>query len=351
MLKNSKKVGVVGHFGFGKELLNGQTIKTKILSKELERRFGENEVVKIDTHGGKKAIIGLLFKLFFTMRKCKNIVILPAHNGVRFFVPILVAFNRFFKRKIFYAVIGGWLPQYLQDKKNLAKKLTHFDGILVETQTLKAALEAKGFKNIVLMTNCKELKILKENELVYPQGEPYKLCTFSRVMKEKGIEDAIDAVKAINGKFGRIVYTLDIYGQVDSEQTEWFETLRTNFPEYIQYCGVIAYDQSVEVLKEYFLLLFPTRFFTEGVPGTLLDAYASGVPVIASDWESRSDILEEGECGYVYPFGDTQQFTCMLENIASYPNMVLDLKQKCIIKSKDYLPQTAIVPLLQLFDK
>ena len=30
-----KKVCVIGHFGFGENLLNGQTIKTKIVTKEL----------------------------------------------------------------------------------------------------------------------------------------------------------------------------------------------------------------------------------------------------------------------------------------------------------------------------
>ena len=31
-----KKACVLGHFGFGKELLNGQTVKTKMVADELE---------------------------------------------------------------------------------------------------------------------------------------------------------------------------------------------------------------------------------------------------------------------------------------------------------------------------
>ena len=46
-----KKVCVIGHFGFGKELLNGQTIKTKTVTIELEKQLGKDQVVKIDTHG------------------------------------------------------------------------------------------------------------------------------------------------------------------------------------------------------------------------------------------------------------------------------------------------------------
>ena len=44
-----------------------------------------------------------------------------------------------------------------------------------------------------------------------PELKPLPLCTFSRVMKEKGIEDAVYAVRTVNEHFGRTVYTLDIY--------------------------------------------------------------------------------------------------------------------------------------------
>ena len=75
---------------------------------------------------------------------------------------------------------------------------------------MKSALEARGFENVFVMPNCKKLTVLSENELVYPQGVPYKLCTFSRVMREKGIEDAVKTVTAVNQSFGRTVFSLDI---------------------------------------------------------------------------------------------------------------------------------------------
>ena len=187
---------------------------------------------------------------------------MPVENGLRFLVPLFNFWNRFFKRKIHYVVIGGWLAGFLKEKASLAKCLKKFDGIYVETNTMKTALEEMGFGNIFVMPNCKELKILEESELVYPKDEPYKLCTFSRVMKEKGIEDAINAVKSVNKAFGRNVYELDIYGQVDDGQTEWFENLKNSFPEYVRYCGCVDADKSVEILKNCFTLMFPTQFYT-----------------------------------------------------------------------------------------
>ena len=193
-----KKVAIIGHFGFGGNYLDGQTIKTKIVAQELVRQFGEEQVLTIDTHGGKKVLPKLFFQAILALKKAKNVVMLPAHNGIKFFMPVLTLFNKIFKRKLFYIVIGGWLPEYLNDKKRLEKRLKKFDGIFVETNTMKKALEDKGFQNVFVMPNCKDLKILSKEELVYSSGEPYKLCTFSRVCKEKGIERILLDVRVSN---------------------------------------------------------------------------------------------------------------------------------------------------------
>ncbi len=339
MSKRKARVAVIGHFAFGKECFDGQTVKTKIVTDELGKQLGNDEVLKLDTAGGKSTLLKAPFQSLKALKKAKNVIIFPAHNGVRVYVPLLSFFRKFFKnRKLHYVVIGGWLPEFLKTRKSLAKKLKRFDEIYVETNTMKRALEEQGFTNIVIMPNCKDLKILKPEELVYPTGEPYKLCTFSRVMKEKGIEDAVNVVKEVNEEAGRTIYTLDIFGQVDAAQVQWFEDLKTTFSDYVKYKGVVDYDKSVEVLKNYFALLFPTRFYTEGIPGTIIDAYAAGVPVISAKWESFSDIIDEGATGFSYEFNNVTDLIKRLGYVANNANCITDLKLNCLEKSRDYLP-------------
>lgn len=342
-----KKIAIIGHFGFGGNYLDGQTIKTKIITKELVRQFGDEQVLKIDTHGGKKVLPKLFFQTISALRKTKNVVMLPAHNGIKFFTPILTIFNKIFKRKLFYIVIGGWLPEYLKDKKGLEKRLKKFDGIFVETNTMKTALQNMRFQNIFVMPNCKDLKILSKEELVYPSGEPYKWCTFSRVCKEKGIEDAVNAVKAVNEQMGRIVYTLDIYGQVDKNQTEWFENLKATFPEYITYGGMVEYDKSVDILKNYFALLFPTQYYTEGIPGAIIDAYAAGVPVVCTRWENFFDIIKDGVTGIAYDFADKEALKQVLEKINNEPKVLNLMKVECIKLAQIFIPLNVIKIFLE----
>ena len=340
-MKYLKRISVIGHFGNGKTLSNGQTVKTKIVTDELCKQLGNDEVIKIDTCGGISTVFKAPFQTIKALKNSKNVIIFPAHNGLRVYTPLLSFFKKFFKnRKLHYVVIGGWLPEFLKNRNMLGRKLRKFDGIYVETNTMKKALEEQGFDNVAVMPNCKDLKILKQEELVYPLGEPYKLCTFSRVMKEKGIEDAINAVKTVNKEAGRIVYTLDIYGQVDSRQTQWFEDLKNTFPDYIKYRGLIDYDNSVDVLKNYCVLLFPTHFYTEGIPGTILDAYAAGIPVISAKWENFADIVEDKITGIGYEFLDQGQIVEILRNLQI--NRMEKMKIACLHKGMGYLPENII---------
>ena len=336
-----KRVCIIGHFGHGENLLNGQTVKTKIVTKEIVKELGKKEVSCIDTHGGMKTLINSLLQLLTVVKYHKNIIIMPAENGLRIFAPLLVLLNLLYHRKLHYVVIGGWLPEFLKKRKKLTKALMSFDCIYVETNTMRKALEIQGFNNVYVMSNFKDLNILKESELVYPHTEPYHLCTFSRVMKEKGIEDAVNAVKTVNEHLGRTVYTLDIYGQVDSAQTEWFNELKSTFPSYIKYGELVPFDKSVEVLKNYFALLFPTYYEGEGFAGTLLDAMAAGVPVIASDWKYNSEIVNE-KAGYVYPAHDNHALVDTLLCVGKNPNLLLSKKSGCLKEAEKYRAENVI---------
>lgn len=342
-----KKVCVVGHFGFGENMLNGQTIKTKTVTTELEKQLGADQVMKIDTHGGAKALPKIIFQLINAFKNCNNIIIFPAHNGVKVFVPLCNSINKVFHRKLHYVVIGGWLPSFLKDKDRLRKSVSQFTGVYVETTTMQNALKEIGIINTYLLKNFKDINVLSESELKYQHERPYKICTFSRVMKEKGIEDIVNAVIDINSSLNEVVYQLDIYGQVDSEQGKWFEQLSRNFPPYISYKGLVQFDKSVEVLKNYFILVFPTKFYTEGIPGTIIDAYAAGLPVLSAKWESFDDIVEEGVTGLGYKFGDADNLTDILVMLLNNTEKVDLMKTSCIKRAYCYTPENAVQILIE----
>lgn len=346
-----KKICVIGCFADSLDLLNGQTVKTKIVYKEMTNKFGQNNVIKIDTYGSVKTLVKSPIIVLNALINSQNIIILPAENGLRVIAPLLICFNKFFKRNIYYDVIGGWLPDFLKNRNWLNIYLKQLKCIFVETNSMKGRLSNLGYDNIKVIPNCKDLNILDVKSIKYTISNPIKLCTFSRVMKEKGIEEAVQAVNEINSKYDGVYTELDIYGQIEKSQTEWFENLQTMFPKYIRYKGMVPFTQSTKVLREYDALLFPTYYEGEGFAGTIIDAYAAGVPVIASDWKYNKEIIKKGITGEIIKAHSISELENAIVLISKDVKKWNVMKENCINEAKKYLPANAMKQLINLLEE
>jgi glycosyltransferase involved in cell wall biosynthesis len=336
----AKRVAIIGHFGGKENFLDGQTIKTKAIYEELKKIEGLR-IKKVDTYYKDHNMLKLLLDFAVAVFTCRRFVLLVAENGMRVMFPIMHFCSKILRKKVYHSVIGASLANRVSTQKHYKKYINSFVVNWCETAGLVEKLKEKGVTNAELLYNFKRLTPVSEKEIELNRDEPYRLCTFSRVMKEKGIEDAIDAVKVINEKYGKTVYSLDIYGQVDAGQQEWFDKIRKESPPYVKYLGQVEYDQSVEVLKKYFALLFPTRYKTEGVPGTIIDAYAAGLPVIASKWENFDNIIDEST-GIGYDFESIEALINILDEVQRNPECITDRKKCCLEKYYLFSPDAVV---------
>lgn len=336
-----KKVAIVGSMSTGSGSLNGQTVKTKVLIKELCREYSEEQLYLINTSGRFRKI--LVFPLIiYALFCCSNIIILPAENGLRMIVPFLTFFNTFFNRSLHYDVIGGWLPKFLESRPNLKNKLKGFSGIYVETQNMKNALEIQGLENVLVLPNCKDLVIVDEQYVKNIKVDKILFATFSRVMKAKGIEDAAKAIHYANAHRGTDTFHLDVYGFVEPTETSWFDALQKEYQLEMTYKGLIPFNKSTEVLQQYYGLLFPTYYSGEGFAGTLIDAFAAGLPVIASDWKYNAEIVIDGKDGIIVPVQNTLKLTKAVLWSQEHLKEWQQYKINVIKKARNYVPSEAL---------
>src|SRR5690606_13604785 len=90
---------------------------------------------------------------------------------------------------------------------------------------------------------------------------------------------------------------------------------------------------------------------TEGVPGTIIDAYAAGVPVIASKWNSYKDVIDEDVTGMIFNMGDITSLVNRLEQAYKYPEKILMMKDNCLKKALDCSPDLIINEFLKIINK
>lgn len=246
-----------------------------------------------------------------------------------------------------YIVIGGWLPQFLDKHRWIGRIVKKMAGVYVETAAIKKALEQRGFNNVRVIRNFKNDKPLTQEELIYTWTSPYPLCTFSRIMNEKGIEDAVNAVILANEKLGAQIFGLDIYGPVEAAYQSRWDEMKKSFPAYIRDAGPVAAEKSTQTVKNYYALLFPTQYPTEGFAGTLIDAMNAGVPVIATDWESNREIVIPNITGILTPPHSPEELAERLVRIAEDPQWWNGMKISALAAAENYSPKQMIRVLIE----
>jgi glycosyltransferase involved in cell wall biosynthesis len=83
--------------------------------------------------------------------------------------------------------------------------------------------------------------------------------------------------------------SIDVYGPcLDGMSPQDFDNVRR-----VTYKGQLSPDKVVTKMNEYDALLLPTFHGGEGYPGVILEAYAAGIPVIASRWQVIPELVDE----------------------------------------------------------
>ena len=334
-MRKLKKIAVVGVYGRGADFTTGQAVKCHTLIDWMKETYGEFEVVVVNTYQWKKNPLKLVRDMIFAMRKCRNIVIMPAQHGLKVFAPLTYALNKVYHRSVHYIVIGGWLAEMIQEKPSLKKSVFSFDGVYVELRTMKANLEAIGMQNVYFMPNSRALTEPCTRP-VFGKQEPVRVCTYSRVVKTKGIEDAIVICRRANDILGRNVFLLDIYGRIGSEYKEEFEQLTKTHSDTAVYQGCKNADETLATLETYFALLFPTYYQGEGFAGTVLDAFAAELPIIANDWKYNAEIIDDGVNGFLYPFRNVEVAAQKLVMLYQDPALYSKIRSGCRESAERY---------------
>ena len=333
----SKKILICGHFANNQLSYDGQTIKTVNIYKELLKKYDKENILIADTFFIKNKPLSFFLDIIKNVKSVDNVIILPAQRGVKILIPFFNYLNKKKKFNIHYIVIGAWLPSIIEKSNYLIKQLKKIDYIYIETVNTIKKMEKLGFTNVVQMNNFKQLNV---SVYKYHKKKNFHFCIFSRIEYLKGINDAIFAINKINEKEDNKVF-LDIFGKIKEEyKEEFFESINNN--KYIEYKGIIDSNKSVEALEKYDALLFPTLFYTEGIPGTIIDAYFAGVPVISSRWENYSEVIDDGITGLTYEFAKKEELAYLLFRIINGEYNLEKMRDNCKKHALKYLPDNSL---------
>lgn len=122
----------------------------------------------------------------------------------------------------------------------------------------------------------------------YPQSDEVHFLFVGRMMKEKGIEELLTAARALHGP--KVLF--ELLGYCDEDYQD-----RLNAEEEEGIIKQLGFDPDVhEYIKKSSALVLPT--YHEGMSNVLMEASATGRPVIATNISGCKEIFEEDVTGF-----------------------------------------------------
>ena len=171
----------------------------------------------------------------------------------------------------------------------------------------------------------------------YPQEGPVRFLFVGRVMHEKGVDELFKAAKRMKQKYG---------GSVEFHIVGSFEEAYKPFMDELEQAGVAQYHGYQSDMKPFYAMascvVLPS--YHEGMSNVLLEAAASGRPLITSDIPGCREAVEDGVSGYLCPARDADALYDAMHRFAVLPEGAkVEMGRQGRMRMEQKFSKTAVV--------
>lgn len=153
-----------------------------------------------------------------------------------------------------------------------------------------------------------------------PVGNPVRLLSVGRFVEKKGFHVLIQALKRLSFPF-----QLKIIGEGLEQERLERDIRDANLSDCVELCGGMTHAELPNAYKQAHIVVVPSivdhRGDRDGLPNVVLEAMASGRPVIAGDVGAMGSAVVHRETGLLLPSGDAKALADALELLAKNPGL------------------------------
>ncbi len=183
-------------------------------------------------------------------------------------------------------------------------------------------------RNIAYMTNKKQKIDIIFNGIdtdeFYPsvqkkRGDKFKILFVSRLCQRKGAIYLLEAVEKLV-KLGLKVDATFV-GDGDMREELYQFPAKHGISDSVFFYGSISHNELPKIYQSADVFVFPS--LNEGMSNALLEALASGLPVIVTDVGGTQELIKNGINGYVVPLRDSNSIAEAIKSMIDNPNITM----------------------------
>jgi len=137
-------------------------------------------------------------------------------------------------------------------------------------------------------------------------GDRIVLVAVAQLIERKGLQHLITALAQLPDSLRKRV-RLRLYGGGAYEGELRRRVKEADLNEQVEFAGLVSYEEVPNCLRQADVFVLPS--LQEGLPLSLLEAMASGLPVVATAVGGIPDVVKDGENGLLVPPADPQRLS------------------------------------------
>ncbi|WP_162806563.1 glycosyltransferase [Sphingosinicella terrae] len=191
--------------------------------------------------------------------------------------------------------------------------------------------------------DCDEIGFAPAN---WSPGDPVRILSVGRLVEKKGAEYSIRALARVARSSPDLDWRFDIGGDGPLEQPLRELIAATGLQDRISLLGPLSSGQVRERLREAHLFLLPSVVAAdgdmEGIPVSLMEAMAAGVPVVSTFHSGIPELVEHEVSGLLAPERDEDVLARHLESLIRDPDHRQSLARAARLKVEKAFDQKRI---------
>jgi glycosyltransferase involved in cell wall biosynthesis len=204
----------------------------------------------------------------------------------------------------------------------LLRRMNVIDKVMVPTNIMMSKLTDNGLNkaHAIKVPYGLNFSHLENSRRPDPQ-EILRLGYIGTLSEHKGVHILLNAMRNLAEK----PVQLKIYGNLD-DHPEYAGTLleMAGMDDRVEFCGTFPNDQIGLVFSELDVLVVPS-IWHENAPLVVYSAQAAGCPVIASDMEGLSEIIEHKKNGLLFEAGNVADLESVIQLLLDNRALILEL--------------------------
>jgi glycosyltransferase involved in cell wall biosynthesis len=209
---------------------------------------------------------------------------------------------------------------YSTERFNLARKVERADGVICVSEYTRSQLmylTGTAHWAKLRVVHCGTDLARYQYRPPPPPGEALSVLCVARLAPQKGLDVLVGAIGALAGAGTDVQLTIVGSGPLEAELRRRAE--HCGVAQRVSLAGAVGQDDMAAYYARADIFCLPS--FAEGLPIVLMEAMATGLPVVATRVMGVPELVEDGVSGFLVAPGNADELAGALGKLAASPDL------------------------------